>query len=65
MALFPNEQNFDLDKSEFPAQIETSASRELQGLNLKGGMGGGDTPNIRIMWVGRANHLDWQGNQRF
>ena len=22
-------------------------------------------PKIRIILIGRANHLDWQGNQRF
>ena len=38
------------------------------GAKLEGGIGGGgDTPppKVRIIWIGRENHLDWPGNQRF
>ena len=35
------------------------------GAKLEGGMGGVKPPKIRIMWIGRASHLYWQGNQRF
>jgi hypothetical protein len=34
--------------------------RHQQGRNLRGGVG--DTPQS---WIGRANHLDWQGNEIF
>ena len=43
------------------------------GAKLEGGVwggGGGDTPPPpkaglagQIIWIGRANHLDWQGNE--
>jgi hypothetical protein len=26
----------------------------------------GETPpKLQIIWIGRENHLDWQGNERF
>ena len=47
----------------------TEAGAKLEG---GGGMGGVTPPKYessglagRIIWIGGANHLDWQGNQRF
>ena len=31
----------------------------------EGGVGGVTPPKVQIIWIGRANHLDWQGNERF
>jgi hypothetical protein len=35
------------------------------GAKLEGGIGGVTPPKIRIIWIGRANPLDWQSNQIF
>jgi hypothetical protein len=39
------------------------------GAKLEGGVGGVTPPKARlagqIIWIGRANHLDWQGNEIF
>ena len=70
-----NSAKFNLDMRRISCRLRLSLLPEIgqrQGRNLRGGYGGCDTPKIRIIWIGganhldwRANHLDWQGNQRF
>jgi hypothetical protein len=49
----------------FFTHIWENTEQSLSGAKLEGGMRGCDTPQVRIIWIGRANHLDRQGNQRF
>jgi hypothetical protein len=36
----------------------------IQGRNLRGGVKNAKLAG-QIIWIGRANHLDWQGNEIF
>ena len=49
--------------------VYMSSTGAQPGAKLEGGCGGvwgGVTPpKVQIIWIGRANHLDWQGNERF
>jgi hypothetical protein len=43
----------------------TQAFTLRQGRNLRGVWGGVTPPKVQLIWIGRASHLDWQGNERF
>ena len=43
----------------------TIVQTRISGAKLEGVTPPPQKKKIRIVWIGRANHLDWQGNQRF